>query len=174
MEMGLIANSSAILELHANECIWALAGVQQGLGACITSQIFNTANRFKALAALMKLRRVDEPLIDEINKIIADFRDPSEKRNRALHDPWVVNREGGTGRVEVTANHKLVFEVREIPIEELNRDRLEIENFTRRFLLFRNKIFAALPTLPPIPELRLQPIHFVDLAHERSQSSGEK
>jgi hypothetical protein len=83
-----IANNWATLEYSINATIWILAGTAPALGACITSQIPTLFGRLNALLSIMKLRRVDQNLINKVNKFSDTIREPQELRNRAIHDVW--------------------------------------------------------------------------------------
>jgi hypothetical protein len=157
--VGRIATEWAILEFHVNECIWLLADVYPALGACITSQIININGRLTALLALMKVRRVDQKLVDKINQFASDVRGPLEKRNRAIHDPMIVEQtEGLAGRITVVAPKKLTFTIQEITFEELQSDFDEIMQCSLTFQGYRQQIVDALPSLPGIPLKELHPI----------------
>jgi len=146
------------LEFHVNECIWWLAEVRFGLGACITSQIYTLDGRLNALHALLKLRRAPQSLIDELNQLWEASRGPSEIRNRTVHDPWAVTQSGKVSRLEITAKRTLKFGFRPITVKELKADQEKVRECVLHFTTFRDKVKAALSALPEIPHEELEPI----------------
>lgn len=156
--IGEIASGWAAIELCINEAIWTLAEVEQAYGACMTAQIYTLDGRLKALLSLLKLRRAPDKLITMVNKFTESARGPLEKRNRAVHDPWGFTPSGKTAKIEITANRKLVFNLRWVETEELVKDRDEIGNCVERCNAVYDAIMAALPSLPEIPQTELRPI----------------
>ena len=154
-----IATDWGALEFHINECIWWLANVRPGLGACITSQIYTLDGRLNALLALLKLRRAPQSLIDNLNRLWERAREPAEIRNRTLHDPWATGiYTGQVRRLEITARRTLKFGFKDIKIESLKNDHEKVRACVFSFLAFRNEVKAALPSLPDIPDEELEPI----------------
>jgi|ERR1700735_1255318 hypothetical protein len=155
------AASWAQIEYYINSSIWALADVAPGLGACMTSQIGSLHGRLNALLALMKLRQVNQKLIDRVNKFSEDSREPQDLRNRICHDLWL--RDEGRpndrmARLEIVANRKLSFEIVRIELDGLKDDLAKIAKVRETMHYIREAIFAAIPTLPEIPPSKLRPI----------------
>ncbi len=145
------------LDYFISESIWALALTPPPLGACITAQIYTTDGRLRALLALLKIRQADQKLIDTVNDFANEIRGPAEKRNRIVHDIWTVHEDTGAMlKVEITAQRKLTFEVKEVDLSRLRKDVQDILDCVKRCKTIRDQIFAALPSLPRIP---LQVLH---------------
>jgi hypothetical protein len=109
--IAMVAANWAMLERLVDTTIWRLAEVQDEPGACITAQIPNIARRLDAMMALVKLRGASDRLVAKINKFIKQTHSLATKRNRVVHDPWVLEK--GTGkphRFEISAQNKLIFE----------------------------------------------------------------
>jgi hypothetical protein len=157
--IGRLASDWATIELLVNDCIWKLADVTPVLGACVTAQIFTINNRLMALISLMKLRGFPEEFIKEMNQFSDSLRGPSEKRNRAIHDPvFVAPETGDVGRLEITAQRKPVLEMKPVSEDILLEDRTAIFYRTQELLRLRDRILAKLPTLPEIPKSSDLPI----------------
>ncbi len=175
LQMGRLASDWALLELAINECIWKLANVAPVLGACITAQIFTINNRLFALMALLRLRGFDEELVKKINGFADDLRGPAEKRNRVIHDPIFVSPElNKVGRLEITAQRKPVFEMKEVSVQTLKEARLEINACLNTFMDYRAVIFETLPTLPEIPASSPLPINLTLVVQKQSPTSEKK
>jgi len=153
-----IAVDWAALEFHINELIWALAKVEPGLGACITAQIFSLDARLKALVTLLKIRRVDQRLIDSVKKFSNGCREELEIRNRTLHDAWARKGNGEWARLEITARHSLKFEFITVSVEDLKRDYEKVRNCVLAFRTIRSAVLGALPSLPESFEAEVRPI----------------
>ena len=160
--IGRITSDWAALEFYINEVIWELAETPPAYGACMTAQIFSLDGRLRALLALLKLRRADKTLIKAVNKFSESARKPVERRNRVVHDPWgfrqISESESQASQIEVTANRNLVFRLRDIDIDELDKDQQIIHDCVLKFIEIRDKIFAEISSLPEIPQSELRPI----------------
>ncbi len=157
--IGLVASDWAALELYINESIWELSEVEPAYGACLTAQIYAINGRLNALLALLKKRRADKHTITLVNKFAESVRGPSDKRNRIVHDPWGFSTlDGSPSKIEITANKKLVFRLRNVDIAEIERDQKAVHNCVLEFVGIRDRIFAEIPSLPEIPLTELRPI----------------
>jgi hypothetical protein len=111
--LGEIAASWASLEFTLNHIIWDLMGVEQRIGACVTSQMIGPTPRMKALVALVTERGGKEELIKAINSFSGTIEGLGRQRNRFLHDLWTENTlTGGTFRVEITADRSVTYELK--------------------------------------------------------------
>jgi hypothetical protein len=153
-------NLWAMLEYYINNSIWALADIEPAIGACMTSQMYTMNSRLSALLALLKFRRVNQKIIDKVNKFAANVRDAQEARNRIAHDMWLIDRAnpGTMGKLRITADKTLNFDISPVSIEELKNDVAKISARRLEFSEIRDQIIAALPTLPEIPAEELHPI----------------
>jgi hypothetical protein len=150
-------NLWAMLEYYINNSIWALADIEPAIGACMTSQMYTMNARLSALLALLKLRRADQKIIDKVNKFAANVRDAQDARNRLAHDMWLLDRNnpGTMGKLRITADKTLNFDISAVSIEELKNDVGKISARRLEFAAIRDEIMAALPTLPEIPQEEL-------------------
>lgn len=120
----------------------------------MTSQLYSVNNRLLALIALLEVRRAPRELISDINKFTSSqVRGPAERRNRAMHDPVFVHIvHDKVGRLEITAQRKPVFEIKDLTVDNLASDRQEILTCTNAFMALRERIYAALPSMIEIPK----------------------
>jgi hypothetical protein len=155
-----VASCWARLEYDVSVAIWTLAELRPAFGACLTAQIFTLNAKLSSLLALAKLRRVDQKLIDKINKFAARIRDGQDRRNRIVHDLWLADRlnPAGMGRLRITAEKKLNFAIQAVELQEVRADLDKIIEIATDFASIRKSIEAALPTLPEIPQTELHPI----------------
>ncbi len=157
--IGLVATDWAALEHYINESIWALAEVEPAYGACLTAQIYTIDGRLRALLALLKKRRADKRTITLVNKFAESARGPSDKRNRIIHDPWGFSPlDGSPSKIEITADKKLVFRLRDVDVAEIENDQRVIHDCVIKFIDIRDRIRAEIPSLPEIPLTELRPI----------------
>jgi hypothetical protein len=160
------------LEYQANDVIWRLASIHTALGACITAQIFTLDNRLKAILALMKLRQMDQKLIDRVNRFSERVREANELRNRILHDMWLISGDRKSmSQLEVTAKGQLSYKLKKIEIEELKNDCAKIRERHDEFNEIRYDIADAIASLPPIPREAQLPILSANRAHRQTPPS---
>jgi hypothetical protein len=153
-------NLWASLEYYINSSIWALADVEPSIGACMTAQMYTTNAKLSALLALLKFRRADQNIIDKVNRFAANVRDAQEARNRVAHDMWLLDsaNPGNMGKLRITADKTLNFDILPVPIENLKKEVKKISDRRFEFAGIHDEIMAALPTLPEIPREELHPI----------------
>lgn len=146
--IGRISSEWATLEYLVDECIWTVAEVNEQFGACITSQIYTIDGRLRALVSILKLRETPKDLIETVQQFAKNMKGPSERRNRAIHDPLGRHIDGSTRRLQITAQNSLVFEVKKIDMEELQKDKSSIGECVGKFMTIRDRI-KALPATSP-------------------------
>jgi len=110
-EIGNITCSWALLNHYIDKAIWDLAEVEQWAGACMTSQIPNTAGRLRTLLSLVEARQGSDGLRKALNQFMGDTVTLQNRRNRIAHNPWSVHTEtGDVARLEVSTDRQLVIE----------------------------------------------------------------
>jgi hypothetical protein len=111
--VGRVSNAWATFEFHTDRLIWSVAKVAEPIGACITAQYIGPGPRFRALAALVKLRGGNAALVTAINKFSITAQGVAGDRNRWAHDPMFVDVETGeVFRHQITADRVLVFDLK--------------------------------------------------------------
>jgi hypothetical protein len=107
-------------------------------------------------------RRAESPdnRLLNLNKFAANVRDAQEALNRVAHDMWLLDRvnPGTMGKLRITADKTLNFDIFPVSIEELKNEVSKINTRRLEFAGIRDEIMAALPTLPQIPHEELHPI----------------
>src|SRR5438552_15764506 len=80
--VGRVASAWAMFEFRIEQAIWALAGIEDEIGACITAQVFSVPSLFKSYIALAKFSGLPERHLHHLNKMLSERVQPiGEKRN---------------------------------------------------------------------------------------------
>jgi hypothetical protein len=120
--IGRVAANWATFEALVNSALWRLAKVDDEPGACITSQIPNSARQLEALVALVRLRRGSHALIKKLTKFQQDTRGIQDQRNRIVHSPWHLDpKTGEIKRLEISARGALKFELVPMSREKIDK-----------------------------------------------------
>ena len=90
-KVGTVAHQWSILEHFLDITIWHLLGTDHILGACLTAQIGGLHNRVEAIKTLIAVRGLDPKFINKFEEFSNKCRDPQERRNRIVHDPWYLD-----------------------------------------------------------------------------------
>jgi len=139
--LGCVASSWAMLELHIDAIIWALADVSPYKGACITAQLPNVSRRLYAFASLVDQHKPKAPLSKKIAQFIDASNKLSRKMNRVIHDPWAHKGSDALAdsyRVEVTDEMRLTFNLVPATYTDLFNLSMEIEE--HRGKLIQNRL----------------------------------
>lgn len=142
-EIGKVAANWAAFETIAVSALWMLADVKDEPGACLTAQIPNMARRMDALEALLRLRGASDFLLRKVHKFGSDTYGLQEQRNRIVHDPWHVDKDGQLNRLEITAKGKLKFGHIPFAVAEITRAVFLISEHIKRFSELMREIDAA-------------------------------
>lgn len=161
--IGRSAEAWGQLEIHIDRSIWALAQVEQQLGACVTAQFQSIHPRMRAFIALADINGASEKTVSELrtyySKCLSGLAD---KKKRQAHDPRMVQR--GTGqvvRLETAAKPNVHFDFKPEDLEELAKLHNKIDEAVEKFIQLRNRVLDELNNLPP--ESRPQLKRIVDL-----------
>jgi hypothetical protein len=111
----------------------------------VTSQIYTLQGRLSAVLALAKLRRVDQDIIDRLNRFSDGIRQGQDQRNRIIHNLSMMLEKDK----QLASSVEAVF--------DLHDDMEKIEGLAKEFGVIRKSIEAVLPRLPDIPP-ELHPI----------------
>ncbi len=149
--IGHVAHHWARLEHEINQMIWALSALSPADGACITAQISAIMPRMRALIALADKNGCSKGLLKALNSFSGEADKLSRRRNRVIHDPWFFRYlpdEGGArveyGRLEVTADRHLVYEIKPQTRKEVLDVAHKITAANKKFRSLRNQIHAEL------------------------------
>lgn len=151
MAIGKVASNWAALELLVSNALWQLAKIDDEPGACLTAQIGNIGRMLDALTALVRLRGGSEKSLSKIAGFAEKTFGLSTKRNRIVHDPWVVTGTLEPSRLEVSARKKLIYGYQIMPTTEVNAVVDAIADHTDRFEEIMDAVFAELEPSPGTP-----------------------
>ena len=139
--IGYVVTGWAALEHEVNKVIWSLASMTDEDGACITAQFSGFLPRMRALIALAHRNGADEKLLKDLNKFSALADGLARKRNRIVHDPWYIRSDlSNLGRLEITADKKLVFEIRPHDPIEITKIAHEITDAKKLFFGLKKRL----------------------------------
>lgn len=110
----------ADFELNIDGVLWKMLGVQQAVGACVTSQYGSVFARLHALQSLAHLHRAPESDLKELGRFTGDLSSLNERRNRIVHDTRFRRQSGGIVRWETLARKELRFGLQVETMESLD------------------------------------------------------
>jgi hypothetical protein len=150
--VGSVAGHWAVMEMHIDVCALQLAGLgNEQVGLCFTAQITGSARKLDAYIAVAKLKGAEKTAA-ELDKFAKDTARLSEQRNRAVHDPWHIEKDQTPLRIEVTARKKLRLKMVPVSTEELLSLTKSIRAHAERFLKLNEAIKAEIASLPETPQ----------------------
>lgn len=138
-------------EHELDELIFALAGNDPAVLACVTAQINGPAARWRAIEALAVQRAIPGPLIERVRKLRGDRSYEGGFRNRLVHDPWFA--EVGTSapaQFRKGSPKRRTFGIEGFDPAEAERSTAEIRALTERIGTLRADVRRALDR-DPVP-----------------------
>jgi hypothetical protein len=145
--IGRVANAYSQLEFKMNDAIWELANVARMAGVCMTAQMIGPGPRNRCLVALLKFRNASDALIKEFNKIGDKIEGVAARRNRYVHDPFVLLPDTGEiRRMESTANKSISYGFKDADINDLKQLATDIDTVADEF---DQLYLRAVDDLPP-------------------------
>lgn len=158
--LGHMSAIWASLELQVNMTIWELANIERQIGACLTTQLFSPAARFRVLNALVQVRGGEAQIIKKITSFAESAGGLARRRNSYIHDTWVIDETTlVVSRTHVTMEGTFNFGFTPTSVEELKRLFDDIQDALRRFDDLRDEIFR---TLPPWPRTQFSQSHGIE------------
>ena len=88
--VGRLTSNWAVLDLNFDSSICALADLDQEYGKCILAQFNSHPPKIKAVIALAKMRGAKQESLKALRSFEGRVRTASDKRNRIIHDAWLV------------------------------------------------------------------------------------
>jgi hypothetical protein len=147
--IGRVANAYSQLEFKMNDSIWELANVARSAGVCMTAQMIGPAPRNRCLLALLKFRNASHELITEFNKIGTKIEGLAARRNRYVHDPFVLLPDTGEiRRMESTADKSIRYGFMNAEIGDLKQLATDIDTVADEFDQLYLRAVAELPAWP--------------------------
>ena len=142
--LGKIVSLWSGLELLIDSATWQLANMPEKTGACITANILSIHIKLDCLIALCHHRNAAQKTLDDLTKFKSRLYGTSEKRNRAVHDPWSIdtNPDGSLAlsQITITAKGKPQFNDHIVPIEELEATYEEIAVRIDEFIKIKDRL----------------------------------
>ena len=149
--VGHISASWARLELLVDSTVWDLAKLPETVGACITTNFMSVYPKLKALTALAHLNKVSDRTIKKLNRFRNNLYTTSDKRNRVVHDHWMMQETDDGFRpvqVTITADGAPEFFLKRVSIDELKSTQTEILEKTAEFVKIRMALENEISSLP--------------------------
>ena len=144
--IGRVANAYSQLEFKMNDAFWELANVARSAGVCMTAQMIGPAPRNRCLLALITFRNASPALITEFNKIGKKIESVAARRNRYVHDPFVLNPDTGEIlRMEATADKSIRYGFMNAEIDDLKQLATDIDTVADEFDQLYLRAVAELP-----------------------------
>jgi hypothetical protein len=115
--IGLVASEWASFEMALDAATIKLSKLDRNFALCLTSQVIGSGRKVDALISVAKLLGASQ-IGDDLEKFAKETQTLAERRNRAIHDPWIITN-AAHRRFEISARRKLKFESKEVGTEEL-------------------------------------------------------
>lgn len=131
--VGSVAGTWALFESFLDTLALELAGIDKA-GLCLTAQIAGSSRKLDAYIAIARLLGC-EKLAGDFEKFAKDTAGLAERRNRVVHDPWLMLKGQLPQRMEVTARKKLRSQM--VPVSTLDILALD-ENIRAHIIRFLN------------------------------------
>ena len=148
--LGQVASAWAYFEFSLDRCICDLMGADEEQMVCVTAQLMSVWPRFRAYTALADLRGTPPEIVDRINSFAGQTDPLTQKRNRAIHDTWVMGvATQQVGQIRATANKKLDYGLRPGSAEELEALCVAIGKRAEEFSKLHNEVAAHIRLTPP-------------------------
>lgn len=141
--VGMVAGAWASFELRIDTHALELAMIPIDPGACFTAQILGSANKLNAYIAIAKFLGAKKT-IGELEPFAKETAALSERRNRTVHDPWILEANESPHRYEVTAKRKLRRLFVPTPTPNVEKLSTEIVAHIEKFLAIHSRIKAEL------------------------------
>ena len=164
-EVGRITAVWAMLEWTMDRLIWDLAGVEQMLGACITTQLNGPTPRLRTIKALAALLGAPDTTLTKINKFGRTIITPQEERNRAVHDAWFVGmKTKNVSKMTVAVvDNRLTFAQQVTTVESLKETLRKSKMVLTEFNVLVEDIRASVqPSSPEIQRRLFQRVSPLD------------
>jgi hypothetical protein len=108
--IGLVAAAWAVFEYVVHVSLCLLADFPFETGVCVTTQM-GIHNVLNAFSDLVSISGASKETMKEVEKFIGRTYLVAQKRNRAIHDTWMLGKDSKQHyRLELTAYKKLVYE----------------------------------------------------------------
>ena len=129
---------------------WGTTGFTDQMAACITAQLLGVPGRCQAIESLCWLRGfTDKPILQAVRKLRQSASDPSDRRARAIHDPWYFEEPSGKpGSFRAMPKTDRKFGVQDYKSTEFDDLFEQISKLQNEATALREQIADALRALP--------------------------
>ena len=145
--IGRVVAEWAQLEHVLDLIIWDLTKGDKIANSCVTGQIMSHFPRFKTILALAEHRGSDEKTLSEIRSLREKMFGVSEKRNRYIHDAWILQTFGEgmseVGQFQNYSEKNKTFGFSPISEEEILNCIEEIKTKTKKISALRSKLLEG-------------------------------
>jgi hypothetical protein len=148
--LGFIVAEWSIFEAQIDERAVELAQISSPAVLCFTSQVAGPGRKLDAYIALARLRGASN-MMKALHQLAKDAMGVAERRNRVVHDPWLLLGQGGPFRVETTARRKLRNEYIPVSAAEMAKLSEDVLALIERFIDLDRQVRAAVETSPDKP-----------------------
>ncbi len=143
--VGRVITEWSWFELWLDYKTIELGKIQFEVGLCVTAQIAGSSRKLDAYIALARFLGVKKEL-RKLNKFAEATKSLAEKRNRVVHDPWLVDKYAPAMRLEVTARKSLSFRMISVEMPELEKLSTDITQHTSLFEKIHASVLSELNT----------------------------
>ena len=154
VRVGQVAVLWSTLERQIDQTIWAVAGLNTEVGACITSHIQSLTYKINALTAIVALRGHSD-LVVKLNKLRSEAEPLGKLRNEVIHTPISVDKHSGQVKRDLisTEKRKLTFSRLDPDAERESKIAMDItllmdRMFSPTLLEIRDRMCGS-PSTPP-------------------------
>jgi len=149
--VGAVASWWASFEMEIDLAALRLAGLNaSAIAMCFTAHIMGAGRKLDAYVAVAK-ERGSTKFAAELEAMIKDTASMTERRNRIVHDMWIVESPELIGRFEVTARRKLRSLVVPVSLPALSQCMADIAAHSTAFRNLDLQIQAEVGTSPDKP-----------------------
>jgi hypothetical protein len=144
--VGAVASAWSAFEAQIDLAALRLARITTEAALCFTAQIAGSGRKMDAYIAVARFGETRH------SKEIEDFAKRTaalaERRNRVVHDTWIVGSPADIGRFEITARKKLRSLLVPVTIPDVRKCYADIVDHTSAFNELTVKIQAELHSSP--------------------------
>ena len=151
--IGQVAARWSELESAIEIFLGSAARVNDDIATCFTAQMIGIRPRLDAYIALVKYRGAHKRWDASLEKFAQRAVALAERRNRVIHDMWILDEPERPLRLEGTARRKLRIDPVPVSTRELLALVYDIRQFTTEFVYgLANPISRELPPLRDRPQ----------------------
>jgi hypothetical protein len=143
--IGRVAATWSEFEAIIDVSAISLARIPHNAGYCFAAQVIGPARKLDAYIALARLRG-GASFVGELERFTRDATSMAERRNRVVHDSWLLIGRENPHRLEITAKRVLRHQYVEVPTAKVLALADEIAALTERFTSLHDRISEAVGT----------------------------